>query len=1043
VALLLVHVARINEAALRGALTFLPVTVATAFILSLSSAAFYAVSFAWEAQKSEAPATTGGAKEGGSGWRKRSASWRGASGGATRHWISRRVPVSLRGPTTFFFDVVRGVIAFTAAPGTLVLLLATINASSVVGTVVAGAVALCAQVDEEHWDLGSLGTLDSSSGFLLSHTLRRIADIPGMIARTVVDATPGAGVPGAIARGLVTPGTRAACNVLNLLPSRHVEDAAASDDPLGLGGTAIAAYVIMLLVSFVVLHRGSVQRGAAKRMQALRGRRLRNELELGSHWSWSKAEDGEPDADGHSMLDGVAALFARADADHARREGSQRRESSSPVERPDPELARAMTRWYTVQLATTGADMGWSGLFGLRLDKRRYLARSAVDTPLLDDVWVSRHAAKDKTLPFRFDFFADTGDGFNSTYTIMRALAQPSVAGLPRPPLVVFGGDLVYPHPTLDNFRSRVLFPLHSALLPGRKETLETLGAPRVGDPPDGDDDDQATGSAESTGTHEWGDRPEMLLLPGNHDWIDGLMLFQSEILDAPGNLLAGWQLTQTGSYFARRFPCNWVLFSLDTALADDIDAWQFQRFCRLAAHLAPEDRVIILTHVPVFWESSITDESERPVAPAYVRVMRLARMLGPRCRMLLSGDVHNMIHYVPEEEATDADDFAPHLVVCGGGGAFLHPTHLSRQHMEWQGGSYTLDATFPTQEQSAALSWRNLYAFRDANLAFDLIGAAIYVMLVISLVPTCRIAALDTAVTQALEGCVGVRACTYGLTALLVESEWYLLQEAIFSPIAALILVALSIAFVPPTVPMQWRVVAGTLHAGLHQVTAVAAHAVVAVVAAYMSRNPMPTPEEAIKLFPTLGVFLSSVDSFTSNAATWLLTSVMSMLDVYSTVVGLMECVCSGCDSDGDVGTGEVDARRIHRYGLLLAFVMVYSLLILPVAARIFGFYLFVCDRLGFHWDETFSALACEDYKSFLRCEIDQETKELIVRVLGIEHVPRLWKADPRHDEEARAAGDTPPWRWDFPSKWVPDEAEVADGRTGEMKVVHEFRLQ
>jgi len=922
---------------------------------------------------------------------------------------------------------------------------------------VAGGVALCAQVDEEHWDLGSFGVFDASSGFMLSHTLRKVADIPGMLARTVVDATPGAGVPGAIARGLVTPGTRAACNVLNLLPSQHVEDAASSDDPLGLGSAALATYATMVIVSFVILHRNAVHRGAALRRQVFRVRRLRHELALSSRWSWTKADDegaaSTGDEDAEVALEGVAALFARADADRER-EGSQRQAGKVPVLRPDPELARDMTRWYTVQLATTGADMGWSGLFGLRLDKRRYLARSAVDTPLLDDVWVARHAAKDKRLPFRFDFFADTGDGFNSTYTIMRALAQPTTAGLPRPPLVVFGGDLVYPHPNMDNYRSRVLFPAHSALQPGRAETLATLGAPRVGDTSDGgaagesagDGEGDADGAAPAdheAGKHEWGDRPEMLLLPGNHDWIDGLMLFQSEILDAPGNLLAGWKLTQTGSYFARRFPGNWVLFALDTALADDIDAWQFQRFCRIAASLDPKDRVIILTHVPVFWESSITEESERPVAPAYVRVMRLARLLGRRCRMMLSGDVHNMVHYVPEEEAEDADDFAPHLVICGGGGAFLHPTHLSRQHMDWQGGAYNLAATFPTQEQSAALSWRNLYTFRDSNLAFDLIGAAVYVMLVISLVPTCRIPALDVAVGNALEACVGIRGCVYGLGSVVIESEWYLLQEAIFSPIAALLFMAIAIAFVPPTVPLQWRIVAGALHAGLHQVTAVAAHALVAVVAAYMGRNPMPTPQEAIKLFPTLGIFLQSIDSMTSDAATALLTSVMSMLDVYSTVVGLMECVCSGCDSDGDVGTGEVDARRIHRYGLLLAFVVVYSLLILPVATRIFGLYLFVCDRLGFHWDETFSALACEDYKSFLRCEIDQNTQELVVRVLGVERVPKLWKGDPRHDQEAKAAGDSPPWRWEFPSKWVPDEEEVEEGRTGELKIVHEFRLK
>lgn len=52
---------------------------------------------------------------------------------------------------------------------------------------------------------------------------------------------------------------------------------------------------------------------------------------------------------------------------------------------------------------------------------------------------------------FWFDFMADTGDGGNSTYSIARLLAQPSLRSknklkeykdLPRGTLLVIGGDL-------------------------------------------------------------------------------------------------------------------------------------------------------------------------------------------------------------------------------------------------------------------------------------------------------------------------------------------------------------------------------------------------------------------------------------------------------------------------------------------------------------------------------------------------------------------------------------------------------------------------
>lgn len=57
-----------------------------------------------------------------------------------------------------------------------------------------------------------------------------------------------------------------------------------------------------------------------------------------------------------------------------------------------------------------------------------------------------------------FDFMADCGDGFDSSYQVARMLAQPSLPVklrgsasarvLPRGNFLVVGGDLAYPHPT-------------------------------------------------------------------------------------------------------------------------------------------------------------------------------------------------------------------------------------------------------------------------------------------------------------------------------------------------------------------------------------------------------------------------------------------------------------------------------------------------------------------------------------------------------------------------------------------------------------------
>ena len=57
---------------------------------------------------------------------------------------------------------------------------------------------------------------------------------------------------------------------------------------------------------------------------------------------------------------------------------------------------------------------------------------------------------------FWFDFMADCGDGFNSSYQVARMLAQPNITTvhngkrtqLPRGQLLINGGDLAYPSPT-------------------------------------------------------------------------------------------------------------------------------------------------------------------------------------------------------------------------------------------------------------------------------------------------------------------------------------------------------------------------------------------------------------------------------------------------------------------------------------------------------------------------------------------------------------------------------------------------------------------
>lgn len=80
-----------------------------------------------------------------------------------------------------------------------------------------------------------------------------------------------------------------------------------------------------------------------------------------------------------------------------------------------------------------------------------------------------------------------------------------------------------------------------------------------------------------------------------------------------------------------------------------------------------------------------------------------------------------------------------------------------------------------------------------------------------------------------------------------------------------------------------------------------------------------------------------------------------------------------------------------------------------------LFTLYLLVSSRFtGAHVNEVFSSQKIQDYKSFLRLRID-EKGDLTLYAIGVEKVPRAWKANPNAEDPA----GTEPW-------WNPAEGEV-----------------
>lgn len=374
-----------------------------------------------------------------------------------------------------------------------------------------------------------------------------------------------------------------------------------------------------------------------------------------------------------------------------------------------------MVGWFDPgQLIQTGLKTLFSMVVGERSDRRiiQALVASRHDfydcsrTPGPDVQNVG--AAREELW---IDYVCDTGDGWDPTYAIAYAIAQPELEvgdghgmhRLPRADLLVFGGDLVYPAASREAYHRRLIQPYETAW-------GDTSGQPA----------------------------PEVFAIPGNHDWYDGLSSFSRLFCsDVGGRRFAGWRTRQTRSYFALRLPHGWWLLGSDGQLQSDIDTPQIEYFRDIARnHMRPGERAILCLSRPVWIyahkyrrHGGVFDETDL----VYLREEVFARH-GIELQVYLSGDLH---HYRRHEEFRPEADRPPvQKITAGGGGAFLHPTHdedvaLLTEEVgpaPGQGRSFALRKGYPSLRTSWWLSWGNLlFAWR--NPRFGIVPALLYLL--------------------------------------------------------------------------------------------------------------------------------------------------------------------------------------------------------------------------------------------------------------------------------------------------------------------------
>ncbi|KAF3948021.1 hypothetical protein CMV_025929 [Castanea mollissima] len=627
------------------------------------------------------------------------------------------------------------------------------------------------------------------------------------------------------------------------------------------------------------------------------------------------------------------------------------------------------------------------------------------------------HFSKGKEL--WFDFMADTGDGGNSTYAVARLLAQPQIKidsaqkekykidydTLKRGDLLLIGGDLAYPNPSEFTYERRLFRPFKYAFQPPSCNDQERMVVNKPTVPPGVSRERRQDRKRTKRGKQPTSyNGPQCFVIPGNHDWFDGLHTFTRYICHR--SWLGGWFMPQKKSYFALQLPMGWWIFGLDLALHGDIDVYQFEFFSKLARKTVRRtDSVIIMTHQPDWlldWyenDDSRKDASDKQSKGNNVSDL-IYNILKERCRLRIAGDIHHYMRHstVSSNESNSSQPnkknesvYPQHLLVNGCGGAFTHPTHVFRDFNESHGVSYKCKNAYPSYKMSRRLALRNIWNFRKENWQFDFIGGIIYFILVFSMFPQCK---LDHIFEED---------STSGFSRSFFGTVWnafmYLLEHSYVSLGGATLLLIVAVAFVPSKVSCKTRILIGVLHASIHLAAALILMLVFELGIEFLVRQKLVETSGYHSLYrwhqsmfhrhlPVPVVIQDSIKRWTFGLYPACIKYIMSTFDVPELMAVTRSNVCkNGMES-------------ISRWGAILYYASIFLyfwVLSTPAVSFVFGSYLYICiNWFNLHYDEAFSSLRIADYKAFTRFHI-KHNGDLEIFTLAVDKVPEEWELDPK----------------------------------------------
>jgi hypothetical protein len=347
-------------------------------------------------------------------------------------------------------------------------------------------------------------------------------------------------------------------------------------------------------------------------------------------------------------------------------------------------VKRPMVGWYDPgQLIQTALSVIVSTVFGRHSDFRLMEALAVKSE-------VHPFAAHSDGA-FWFDYTADAGDGWNSTYAVAYWLAQPTLNicdddgvehSTERGKVLVFGGDAVYPVASRTAYKEKLVQCYEAALA----KTLPPENAPTV------------------------------FAIPGNHDWYDSLASFMR--LFCSQRWFGGWRTVQQASYFAVKLPRGWWLIGTDIQLDSDIDDAQVKFFQHIAEkEMEKTDSIILCIAEPHWIDTHIYGEKDKAYNESNLKFLE-SKVFGREISVHIAGDLHHYRRHTSPQGIQK--------ITAGGGGAFLHPTHGPK--VKNLAGDFKLEKSFPDQKTSWLLGLRNI-VFPIMNPRFGVVTAILYLL--------------------------------------------------------------------------------------------------------------------------------------------------------------------------------------------------------------------------------------------------------------------------------------------------------------------------